>query len=275
MQHATGRLTSATLTAVIVSAAFIFAAASSASGDIIVNGVNTGTTEFRNDGTVDTVTVNGVGYSTTNYGTVNIVALSETGHFWNYGTVDTVTLNGGTFIGVQGTTVNNASINRGAYSNAGYTGNLYVGYAGSLETGSLHGSIGNLSFDPYGVGFLMIKGTSSANFGKVNADGNVDLTGAKVQLEFLVNSVLEPDFRIDLATVFNFIGDGGFSTDNWWEDVYSVKAKQGVGYVALDNLGDGWFGFQTAVATPEPATMLIVGLGLAGLGLASRRRKNK
>jgi hypothetical protein len=27
--------------------------------------------------------------------------------------------------------------------------------------------------------------------------------------------------------------------------------------------------------TPEPATMLIVGLGLAGLGLASRRRKNK
>jgi hypothetical protein len=156
-------------------------------------------------------------------------------------TIGTAMLNGGMDNGNQWLFTSHATVDIGcgdAVGNAAsfggycvgsghnYIGNLCVGEGGTLDTELYFGMIGELTFAPDGGGLLRISGASFDNFNAVNIEGNVDLTGTAILLSFLSSSIIESDFNSDLATAFNFTGDGGFLTENWWEEISYVGATQ-------------------------------------------------
>jgi hypothetical protein len=61
----------------------------------------------------------------------------------------------------------------------------------------------------------------------------------------------------------------------WATDFFpdDPNAYSGQSYLYIAHAADAWDG--TSPAVPEPATMLIIGTGLVGLGLVSRRRKKR
>jgi hypothetical protein len=130
------------------------------------------------------------------------------------------------------------------------TRSLGVSFSG-IQADSVDLTYGNIALDLSGLGFIgddwmsaLFAGFSFESlFGTENIDGITSLSS------FGISGVAEDTFWI--------LNDGVFASDDW------SFTEAGIVYNGDSGGGD----------VPEPATLAIIGLGLAGLGLARRRNR--
>ena len=150
------------------------------------------------------------------------------------------------------------------------------------------GTVNNLAFAPDGSGVMTISGfVNDGVFGFTGIDvtDSVNLARAGISLDMSAFGT----FNSFDAWETGFFGDLGFSkdvftfanlfgTDNvdHWDALTYFELAWSGGTQTLFN-GTDWHGawgitsMGVTAAIPEPATLAILGLGLAGLGLARRR----
>jgi hypothetical protein len=172
------------------------------------------------------------------------------GIFDNAGSIDDMIYKAGTFNGANGSIV--------ALTLAGDAG------------GNDFGKVTSLSFDPSGSGFLTLNG-----FAPFAVANSVDLSFANLTWDLT---------NVDVADWWAGIKEqGGYS----FRDLFGGASVNGdfatftlvtaYGNYSFDDLAAKGFLFADGAFTwsevPEPATLAIIGLGLAGLGLARRRMR--
>jgi hypothetical protein len=192
-------------------------------------------------------------------------------------------------------TVSDLTMSGGKVNNAGTITNLMVG--GGTYNGT--GTVGNLKFESNGGVFTIAGWSSDDDFGFMNA-GTVDLANATGLAVNLVGMLGDFDVSrgVDAWTsaFFGTFGDDALSLEKIF-GTESIEHSDAVNFFSIDwGNGDdmiswttehGWSGIGTgarvwafgdagvtvSLATvPEPATLVIIGLGLAGLGYARRQR---
>ena len=212
-----------------------------------------------------------------NYGTVNNATIKG-GTFNNYGAITNLTYSGGTFFGEDGNIVS-------------------LTVAGELS-GDQWGTVEKLQFANDGSGIVHIAafaGETVYGFQGIKAN-HVDLTSGNIVLDLTDVVVLGDDWRFtffdtfgdvfSFATLFRATEITGIERINsfkvHWEDEIFWILHEG------DFIADDWFftnagltwngyvpGFYCYSSLPEPATFVILGFGLAGLGLERRRVRKR
>jgi hypothetical protein len=156
--------------------------------------------------------------------------------------------------------------------NAGATDSAYL--SGSVSAGDfIHLVWGAANFDTYFAGY----GFAATGLGSVplisgddgvglwyDADGAGGNAGALIDV---YGADADTDWYHDEAAVVRVIGTGPGATfdPNDWSMISSLSGPTGLD----DGVGFGTYG------VPEPATLLLFGLGLAGVGAAGRRRRRR
>lgn len=216
----------------------------------------------------------------------------------NYGTIENADVSGGTFG------------NAGTVKNLKYSGGIYNNKGGHINTLTLAassdvkdwGEVDTLRFEGNGDGLITLTLTARINENRqlsfegidvkktVNfASGQVMLDMTKVVAELLEESAastyrlnedwatrIRREFGNDAFTAARIFGIDHFDHEDQSYISVMRTTEQEQEEIPIVVAGKRAIGWQTESApTPEPATLAVFGLGLAGLGMASYRRKKK
>ena len=298
-------LDSATIDTLIVDGS---TASNSGNAFIKTANIHDGRLSNSGDAIIETLTVNGGGFGgvsnpggVSNYGNAIIETANVNGgnvRNWRNATIDMMNLN-------DGNVVNGNLIKEMTYTGGTYEGQItyreeyfedgrYMGLRDVHQTGTIGsltvagdsrgidwGTVDNLDFVGNGSGFVSIGGFADGSFSGIRVTESVNMANGNFQ--------------------FNLSGtvDDWFGTAFGWEDIFggasSGSSWEAVGWedalfrISWEDYSTDWFGQQwnlgngyfvafdavgmTNAAVPEPATLAIIGLGIAGLGLARRRMK--
>jgi len=235
-------------------------------------------------GTIHNIENASIGLATVNYGTATIGSATIFGGFLdNNGnaTISTLDL-------FSGDVRNGARIIHMTYADGNYTGNLWGNY-GSIGTLTLAGNsanntgdwgvIENLKFDGEGSGIVSITGfANGAFFGGIQVTNSVNLDNGGLSLNLLETVSREDWFETSFLNGFDisdfFGATSAFGSLNAFDVTWiggSFDLLNAAGWSVSDT---GWisYGGDTA-AVPEPATLFVIGVSLAGLGLVRRRKR--
>ena len=128
----------------------------------------------------------------------------------------------------------------------------------------------------YVMGFSGV--VSKGSFGFWSANANSPTAGTfDLLLGGIVQESISLSGQLDAASGLSFFGNDS-SVDSGWllfqntafDAIRYTKPSNSQAWVAIDNV---LWKFQTATSVPEPGTLGLLGIGLAGIGLAKRRRK--
>jgi len=273
-------------------------------GNLLAANLNSGTLENKSGNVIVDATISGG--SLTNESAVFF------GSRIVNATVDGGTLNnnGGAFIDSGNGQITNATMKSGTVNNGGqidrlnYFGGTYNGVhqgntgtigtltvAGDLYASNDWGIVNNLVFDSNGSGILHISasaddGTSNFRFTGIEVTNSIDLTNGRISLDMSNLGTYDSYADWNIAffgehsnDVFSFANL--FGTDNVtnWDALDYFELAYGNGTQTIFN-GNQWMtgwaitnGGIEGAPIPEPATLAIIGLGLAGLGWARRRQR--